>query len=249
MTPAEAVFTAKLGAEHGPAALAVLYAVGAAGGEWTGADAELAGLIGCSLRHLQSVRTALVAAGVLTYSSVQRGGPRVYRVRPAAAESGSADHGGNGCPVRHSAPAPPSLPAWGAVADEVESPQPATVPAPGKNGRKPLPTDPLFDVIVSFAYGGIRPKDGGRIAKIAVEMVAAGLGADRMKTELPAVVAKYAPHRTTLDMNTITACWRWILSPPAVVGKAGKPSEGDLARSAMANGNPWATPTQTQGTE
>jgi len=238
MTPHAAVFGAKLGAKYGPAALALLYVVAAAGGEWTGPDAELAALMGCSLRQMQKVRSALVAAAGLAYSVTSRGGPRTYRV-PSAANgvAGAASVTGSVGINPDAASPPPSSMVLGAVGDELEATQPPTVPVAKK--RKPLPSDPLFDAIVDFAYGGVRPKEGGRIAKLANEMLSAGLTADRFRRELPAVVVKYAAWRQTLDLGTITACWRWILSPPAVVGKAVRPSEAELAAEAMQNGNPW----------
>jgi hypothetical protein len=216
MTPSDITFTARLGEAHGPVALALLYAVAAAGGEWSGRCEDLAAVVGCSLRQLQIVRGALVTAGVLTYTSWQRGKPAVYRTAT-----------------------PPRLASGTDTAGE-EAPPLVSVPA--TRGRKPQPSDPLFDAIVSFAYGGLRPAKSGRVAALAVEMAKAGLDADRFRAEIAVVVGRFAPYRTTLDIDTITKCWRWILSPPATVEKpAGKspPSAFDLARKATANGNPF----------
>lgn len=206
MTPHDAVFVAGWGKSLGPEALAVLYALHAAGGTWAGHDRDLAAAAGVSLRKLQKVRGALADADALAYSP-RGGSQKTYTLlvgKPPAEE------------------APPVVKAVKA--------------------RKPQPTDALFDAIVEIAYGGIPPKKGGRIAGIAHEMLAAGLTPERLLAELPLVVQEYADWRTSLDVGTIDACWRWILSPPPKVsGAKAKPSAFDLARKATANGNPFKT--------
>jgi hypothetical protein len=79
--------------------------------------------------------------------------------------------------------------------------------------RQPQPIDPLFEVICELVGDAFRVPKGSRIARIAREMLAAGLTADELRT-LPAVVGKHQPFRKVMDLNTVADCWPMIKTPP-----------------------------------
>jgi hypothetical protein len=220
------VLEKRVGAELGPTALAVALVLCAEGGQAARTDAEFAELLGCSVRSFQMARTALVAASVLTYNPGQRNRPTSYEV---AGFLGVAA-------------VPPMLP-----------PPPAAAPAEGERpvavvggGRKPQPTDDLFEVICAFAGDGVRHSAGGRVAKLAHQMLKAGLTAERLAAELPAVRDRYAGWRKVFDLDTITVCWPWILSPPRVAPDRPKGGSAfERVANSHANGDPWSLPEES----
>lgn len=85
---------------------------------------------------------------------------------------------------------------------------------------------PMFDAIVELS-GADAKQAGGRIAKLAHAILNAGIDVDRFRDRIRSVVARYAPWRKTLDLDTLTACWKWIITPPAEVETG--PAKGDKA--------------------
>lgn len=244
MTPHDIVFSKEVGAAGGPVALALALAVLAEGGRACRCDGDFARLLGCSVRSMQTARTALVKLGVLTYTAGQKGRPTVYR----SAGVGEVSETGDRTPAPLAPPPPPPPSAQkpeaggGAAGEEAPPAVPATRGA-AVRVRKPMATDPLFDVIAEFVGPVAAKQSSGRVAKLAHAMLGAGLTPERLAAELPAVWQKYYGWRKVLDLDTITVSWPCILNPPKTTTPKGSTGGAiDLARRAVdaAGGkNPW----------
>lgn len=93
----------------------------------------------------------------------------------------------------------------------------ANVEAKPARPQRPNPLAPWFDAIAAIvgktAVGAAR----SRVGRIAKNMRDAGLTPDRL-ADLPDVIRRYASWRSTLDLNTVQACWSWLIDPPKTVG-------------------------------
>lgn len=196
---------------HGPVAVALALAVGTTG-TLAATDPELAELLGCSVRTLQSARTALAADAVLSYKRGRKGRPTEYTAARQCA-----------CHADHPGPKP-------------------------KRERKPQDTDPLFDAICWLVGETVKFSAPGRVAKLAHQMLKAGLTAERLKDEIFLVAATYAGWRdiNTLDLDSLTKYWPYILTPPQrAAGKgdqkqAAEPFSRMYSAYQTAGGNPLA---------
>lgn len=218
MTAHDLAFSLTIGAKNGPAALALALTLAAEGGKAERTDVEFAKLLGCSPRHLQIARAALVKGGVLTYTSGQRGRPTSYVLVGFAPKPG-ADLG---TPAERA----DSLPATPAV----EAP-------PAVAGRKPQPTDPLFDVIAELVGKLVAKNASGRVAKMARKMLAAGLTPERLGGEFHQCWGRYYKWRDVLDLSTVEMVWPTILQPPKTSAENRPPDRIERAYQ-TAGGNP-----------
>lgn len=92
-----------------------------------------------------------------------------------------------------------------------------TPPEPGKPapGARPNPLGPYFDAIGAIVGKTAVTAARARVGRIAKDMAAAGVTPARV-ADLPDVIRRYAKWRTTLDVNTVQACWSWLVDPPKV---------------------------------
>ncbi len=88
--------------------------------------------------------------------------------------------------------------------------------------RAPQPIDPLFEVICGLVGDANRNPHGSRIAKIAHQMLDAGLTVEQLRT-LPEVVGRHQPFRKVIDLNTVASCWPMIQTPPTPITNTNRP--------------------------
>lgn len=75
------------------------------------------------------------------------------------------------------------------------------------------PLRPWFDAIAELVGPLAVKQAGGRVAKIAAAMVAAGVAPEELR-HLPEVIRVHAPYMTSLDLSAVQRCWVWLREPP-----------------------------------